>query len=152
MKTKITPLILAAFALLFCSGCVSSGVKTETADTAAAFIRPVAKNVVNLVLAKNPNYTEALLALAAGCDVAINGGVLEAQSIKAFVDTLALKYDMDNQTKLVIASAIDDVLHIYEDRYQVQVINATDPNVKKCLAAFAKGIRDGVAFRQAMGG
>lgn len=145
---KSTLILLAGLALL-CAGCVGT-VKTETADTISAVIRPVAKNAVNLVLSKNPQYADALLALATACDVAMNGGDLSPSSIKAFVDGLAFKYALDDETKLIIASAIDDVVHAYQDIYGKAVIDAADPNVKKYLTAFARGIREGIAFRQAM--
>lgn len=143
MKT-IVNIILAGLALLF-AGCVSQ-VKPNTADTVSAVIRPVAKNAVNLVLAKNPRYADALLALAAASDAATLGGELTPATIKAFVDGLALKYDLDRETKLIIVSAIDDVVHAYQDIYGQAVVNATDPNVKKYLAAFSRGVREGVAF------
>lgn len=154
MKTTRLPLIAALVALAIptfvCSACVSSGVKPDTADTIAAVVRPVAKNVVNAVLAKNPRYDTALIALAAASDAALNGGTLTIENIKAFVDAFALKHELDPQAKLIIASGIDDLATLYRDTYGKQVAVATDPNVRRILAAFAAGIRDGVAFHNAL--
>lgn len=142
---------LLAFAVPFLiSACASSGVRPQTADKIAAAVRPVAKNVVNAVLTKNPAYDGALLALAAGADAALNGGELSVQNIKAFVDALALKHELDAQTKVYIASGIDDLVVFYREAYGQQVAVATDPNVRRILVAFAAGIRDGVAFHRAL--
>jgi len=147
MKTKLLVLLLP---FLLISGCVSQGVKPATADVVSAVVRPIAKNAVNLVLAKNPHYDDALLALATAADVAINGGELDVMTIKAFVDTLALRYQIDPETKIILASAIDDVLHAYQDIYGTDNLSGTDPNVRKYLSAFARGIREGIAFRKSM--
>lgn len=147
MKTTIRFLFVGL--ALLAAGCVTQ-VQPEKADIIAAVIRPVAKNTVNLVLAKNPKYEEALLALATAADVA-NGGTLTPDAIKAFVDTFALKYALDAETKLIIASAIDDVIHAYTDVYG-KLPEVGDANVQKYLAAFAKGIRDGIAFRHSIAG
>lgn len=146
----LVSLSLCAITLLGTTGCVSTGVKPQTVDTAAAAVRPVAKNVVNLVLQKNPKYDGALLALAAGAEAALNGGELTVEAIRSFVDALSSKYDLDAQTRITIASAIDDIATLYRDTYGRQVVDSTDPNVKRILTAFAQGIREGVAFYRAL--
>lgn len=144
--------ILVSFALacmVLSTGCVST-VKPQTADAIAAAVQPIAKNVVNVVLTKNPAYDQALLALAAGADAAINGGQLTVPNIRAFVDALASKHKLDAHAKLLIASAIDDLVKFYQRTYGQAVADATDPNVRRILAAFAEGVRDGVAFFRAL--
>src|SRR5690606_20049544 len=107
---------------------------------------------VNLVLAKNPELEPALLALAAGAEAAIDGGEITAQVIKGFVDTIASRHPMDSETKLILASAIDDVVKLYQDTYGTAVVSGIDPNVRLYLSAFANGIREGIAFRRAITG
>jgi hypothetical protein len=142
--------LLAVLAIACFGGCATTGVKPQTIDTVAAAVRPVAKNVVNAVLTNNPKYDSALLALAAGADAALNGGQLSVANIKAFVDVLGAKYELDAQTKLYIASGIDDLTTFYRDTYGQQFADTADPNVRKILSAFAAGIRDGVAFYHAI--
>lgn len=143
--------VVALFLAVAVSACVSTGLKPPTVDTMAAIVRPVAKNVVNRVLQKNPGYDTALLALAEGAGEAVNGGgALTPESIRAFVDTLATRFAMDAQSKLEIASALDDVVQIYRETYGGAVARATDPNVRRILTAFAAGVRDGVALHRAM--
>lgn len=148
MKTAIRSLL--AGLLLLCAGCVSQGVKPETADVISAAVRPIAKNIVLPVLQKNPKYEPALLALATAADVAIEGGNLTPEGIRSFVDTLAIRYDLDPQTKILIASGIDDLAKFYTDTYGPQVSNTADPNLRKILGAFSKGIRDGITFYHQM--
>jgi uncharacterized protein CbrC (UPF0167 family) len=149
MKSRL--LVFCTILCAFCvSGCVSTGVKPQTIDTVAAVVQPVAKNVVNAVLEKNPEYDDALLALATAAEVALNGGELNVQSIKSFVDALGVKYQLDAHTKLVIASGIDDLVRFYQATYAQQVADTADPNVRRILTAFAAGVRDGVAFHRAL--
>jgi hypothetical protein len=148
---RIKPFLFLLVATLFASiGCVSSGIAPQTVDTIAAAVRPVSKNLVNAVLQKNPQYDGALLALAGAAEAALNGGNLDVQNIKAFVDAFAVKHEIDAQTKLVIASGIDDLVQLYRDTYGAQVATTTDPNVRRILSAFAAGVRDGVAFYRAL--
>jgi hypothetical protein len=132
------------------TGCVSTGVRPQTVDAISAGVRPVAKNVVNLVLTKNPSYDTALLALAAAADAALNGGALTQASIRGFVEAFAVQHGLDAQTKLYIASGIDDLAQFYRDTYGQTVADTADPNVRKILAAFSAGIRDGVSLFHAL--
>lgn len=152
MKSLAVTFFLLTFLLTvtFGSGCVSTGVKPQTVDAIAAVVQPLAKNVVNAVLAKNPKYDEALLALATGAEAALNGGDLSIQTIRSFVDSLGARYNLDRESKLFIASGIDDVLQFYRRTYAKNVVEATDPNVARVLNAFAAGIRDGVSFFRAL--
>lgn len=138
-----------AFSIVL-SGCVSTGVQPQTIDTVSAAVRPVAKNVVNVVLTRNPRYDSALLALAAASDAALNGGTLTQENIRAFVQLFAAKYELDQTTTLYIASALDDLAQFYRDTYGKTVADVTDPNVRKILSAFSAGIRDGVSLAHAM--
>ena len=139
--------LIAAVALgLFLSGCSTATTPTDNSTRIAAVVRPIAKNVVIPVLSNNPEYETALLALASAADLAVNGTALTPTGIKAFVDTLASQYDIDENTKIYIASGIDDLVRLYSETYGQAVVDATDPNVKLYLAAFAAGIRDGVQF------
>jgi hypothetical protein len=150
---RIVPLAviaLAVMAILPVTGCQSTGTQPPAIDTLSAAVRPIAKNVVNVVLARNPRYDSALLALAAGADAALNGGQLTPASIRAFVDALALKYDLAPDARLYIASAIDDLVKFYQDTYGQSVADVADPNVRKILTAFATGIRDGITFFHAL--
>lgn len=145
---NLTRVLLLAVGLLI-AGCQSQ-VSTSTADTVAIVVRPITKNAVNLVLAKNPAYADALLAVASGTEAALGVSELTPQGIKAFVDGVALKYALDNETKVIIASAIDDLVKTYQDATGTTVIAPADPNVRKYLLAFAKGIREGVEFHKAI--
>lgn len=142
--------LLVVTSLLGVTGCQSANIQQATPDALSAVVRPVAKNVVNLVLARNPHYDSALLALAAASDAALNGGPLTPANIKAFVDVLALQYELTPDAKLYIASAIDDLVKFYQDTYGQSVADTTDPTVRKILTAFAAGIRDGVTFFHAL--
>jgi len=161
---KLCLSFLCLITLAFClPGCVSSSSPSTSSDqqstapdkidrTAfiASAIQPICKNVVLPVLAKNPRYEAALLALADGADAALQQTELTPEAIHAFVDALGRRFDLSEDAKLYIASGIDDLVKFYQQTYGAQVASTTDPRVKAILAAFSRGIRDGVAFYRAM--
>jgi hypothetical protein len=144
------PALLIITSLILLTGCVSSGVSPDKADTVAAIVRPVSKQLVTAVLINNPTKDDALLALAAAADTAAIGIELTPASIKAFVDIFAAKHKLTEIERVYIASALDDLAKLYLDTYGKQVISTLDPNVVKYLRAFASGIREGVAFHEAI--
>lgn len=144
--------ILIVLLSLALAGCVSSGVSPEKADTVAAIVRPVSKQLVTAVLINNPSKGDALLALAAAADTAALGVELTPATIKVFVDAFAARHHLTEVERIYIASALDDLAKLYLDTYGKQVISTIDPNVVKYLKAFATGIRDGVVFHRAITG
>lgn len=146
-------LLLAASSALLLSSCASVPTDASApspADMISAAVQPICKHVVLPVLSHNPRYEPALLALAAGADAALNAGQLTPESIRAFVDALALKYELTPEARLSIASGIDDLVQLYQRTYGQSVASTADPRVRKILTAFAAGIRDGVKFYHAM--
>lgn len=139
---------LFAFTCLF-QGCVSQGVSTNTGATIAAVIEPVAKNVVLLVLHKNPSYASAVNGFADALDAVVIGADFNPASEKALVDALALKYTISAEAKLYLASGLDDLMNLYKNTYGVTAVSSMDVNLKGYLTAFAQGLRDGVIFFKA---
>jgi hypothetical protein len=139
-------LIILALGL---SGCVSTGVKVEQVQLAAAITRPTVQTLVVPLLNKHPEYESALVALAAGVDVVFSQGKIDAGHLRGYVEALATKYKIEESDKLVIALAIDNLYQFYVTTYQQPVMDAADPNVKLVVTAFAKGVLDGIAFYHA---
>lgn len=155
MKIK-TCLLLGALCALF-TGCATApdgtkklNVSNDQAALIASVVQPIAKSVVLPVLAKNPKYEPALLAIAAGVDtILMTGDQLTPKTIKQFLDSIAVQYDLTDDARLYIASGIDDLVTFYQQNYGT-LVQAADPNMRKILAAFSAGIRDGVEFYHAM--
>jgi hypothetical protein len=149
MKTKSNvTLFLAALALLVFSGCQSlsssSTAPTANVDTAAAVTKIAVSNIVLPVLANNPKYEPALLAVAAGVDIAFAAKEITPAGINSFLDTIALKYEMDPATRLYIGSGLMDLLDVYHAQYGAQVVSAADPRVVAMLNALRDGIKVGI--------
>ncbi|HEX2099180.1 MAG TPA: hypothetical protein VHF69_00870 [Candidatus Synoicihabitans sp.] len=135
------------------TGCATTGgaerITPELADLVAGITQPVTKNLVLPLLANNPEYEPVLLAIAAGVDVIFAKGTISAAEIKEYVDALSLKFELDDQAKLLIGSALFDVWQVYAATYGDKVAVTTDPNVVKILTAFRRGILDGIEFYHA---
>lgn len=145
---KIIALLTLSVAL---TGCVTS-TKTEvttTTQVAAAITRPTVQTLVVPLLTKHPEYEPALLALAAGADVVFSQGNVDVATLRGYVEALAAKYSIAEADKIVLTLGITNVYQFYVDTYQKPVMDATDPNVKILVAAFTKGIRDGITFYHA---
>jgi hypothetical protein len=128
-------------------GCTTvQTVPTDWAQVTASIAQPLAQGATPLVLNKNPDYAPALLLFADAIPLAFAVGDLTPESISqsiALLDTKAnLQLDADVQS--LISTALAIAIQQYQQRAGTTVSNATDPNVKLILSAFAKGIHDGV--------
>lgn len=145
--------VLATFGL---SGCVSKSdvslPPSQQVELAANITQIATSQIVVPVLSNNPEYENALLAIAAGIDVAFAAQEITPAGINSFLDTVALKFEMDDKTRLYVGSGILDMLDLYKKTYQVDVVTGTDPRVRRVLEAFRDGIKQGIARYHAFSG
>lgn len=163
MKTRIN-LVLAALALLCFAGCQTTSVPEKspapatslglTHDDGALAVRTLVKTGGAFVLANNPDLAPACLALAAAGDLALDGVPLTVESIKLFMDSFAVKWNLDQQKKVLLASMIQDVTDIYAQKHgmlpgSVIFDPVRDPVARAYLKAFSSALRDAVQLNQA---
>jgi hypothetical protein len=141
----ILPLLLLFCLLPMFPGCATvKNATPQQVDIAASITKIAVSQIVTPVLTNNPRYEPALLALASGVDVALAVDSLTPEGINAFLDTLALKYEMNNETRVLIGNGILDLLQLYKDTYQVEEALISDPRLTKMLDAFRTGIKQGI--------
>lgn len=150
MKSLLTTLLLAVFALASVGCSTVSHSTPAQVDTVAVITQVTVSNIVLPVLANNPKYEPALLAVAAGVDLAFAAGEVTPVRINSFLDTVALKYEMDAKTRLYVGSGLLDLLDIYVKTYGQKVASTTDPRVVTMLNAFRDGIKIGIARYHAL--
>lgn len=144
---------ILAISTPFMGGCQTVKQATpEQVDMAATVTQLVVSQIVVPVLANNPEYEGALLAVAAGVDVAFAAQEVTPEGINSFLDTVALKYSMDAKTRIYIGSGIMDMLTLYKQTYQTTVVASSDPRVVKMLNSFRDGIKQGVERYHALSG
>lgn len=150
MHRSLLTLAAALCALAF-SGCTSSPQSTSSPDMAIAATRIATSQLVMPVLANNPEYEPALIALAAGIEGAIvlDQGVTP-ESVRALVDAVGAKFALDEKTRVIAAGAILDFYDLYADTYKPGVVSATDPTLLKYLTAFRDGVQIGIARYHAL--
>ncbi len=145
-------LLLATLALAgVLAGCTSRPQPAGAPDFGVAATRIATSQLVMPVLANNPGYEPALVALAAGIEGAIilDRGVTP-ESVRALVDAVGGKYDLDEKTRVLAAAAILDFYDLYAETYKGGVIDASDPRVLRYLQAFRDGVQTGIARYHAL--
>ncbi len=138
-------------ALAALSGCQSlKNATPQQTDTAAAITQVAVTNIVLPVLSNNPRYEPALLAVAAGVDLAFAAGEVTPAGINSFLDTVSLKYELDAKTRLYIGSGLLDLLDLYKKTYGQTVASTADPRLVTMLNAFRDGIKTGISRYHAL--
>jgi len=145
---KHLPLLLLPLLLL--SGCVTlpansppPAVKPTVAQI-APFVTQLAQTGVPLILNKNPKYAPIISSVATAIPAAFAAGNLDATSISATIAIIGQKNGLTSEEDGIISAALLDAVTWYQATYSAGVVNATDPNVKTLLLAFATGLNNGV--------
>jgi hypothetical protein len=137
----ITSLLFAAS--LFFAGCANG--PQVTPETGAALVRSTVGVGLTLVLNKNPKYTAAASALAAGIDVAIaNTPTLTLQGIDAYVVQVCLKNGVSQEDTALFTGLANTIYTVYVAQFKPTVISSADPKVLLYVSAFKDGINDAV--------
>lgn len=138
---KLTSLLLVA--CLFVAGCASG--PQVTPETGAALVRSTVGVGLTLVLNKNPKYTAAASALAAGIDVAIaNTSTLTIAGIDAYVVDVCKKNGVSDEDSALFTGLANTIYTVYVAQFKPTVISSADPKVLLYVNAFKDGVNDAV--------
>lgn len=147
-KLLLVMLNAVLLGLLFATSACQSVSTTDPTkiQNIAAFETFAVAQAVTPILVNNPKYEPVFVATADTVDAALVANVIVTpQAAVAFVDALALKYNMDDATRKYIASTIVSLAQLYAANYKQATIQVTDPNLIALITAFKDGIRQGVA-------
>jgi hypothetical protein len=140
MKIFTSLLLIAS---LFIAGC--AGGPQITPETGAALVRSTVGVGLTLVLNRNPKYTAAASALAAGIDVAISKSqTLTIQGIDSYVVDVCLKNGVSQEDTALFTGLANTIYTVYVSQYKPTVISSADPKVILYVMAFKDGVNDAV--------
>jgi hypothetical protein len=136
-------LMVPFLACLLFSGCANA--PQITPETGVAIVRSTVGVGLTLVLNKNPKYTAAAGALAAGIDVAISKSqTLTIQGIDSYVVDVCLKNGVSQEDTALFTGLANTIYTIYVAQYKPSVIISSDPKVILYVMAFKDGVNDAV--------
>lgn len=145
-----SPLYLALVALSFgFTGCATTG-STIIAPSYQGLAQSVAeitgKRVAMAVLAKNPTWKPTVLAVSAALPLAFGAGDISTATTDGVLANVETKigYILDPALRLDIADGITDLLKILSQTYGASISKVTDMSIQAVLAAFSKGIVEGI--------
>ena len=146
-----TGLCLVVSALLFASGCASTGGTPAANQASLELAIGVASDAAALVLQKNPKAVPALRATSAGIGAVLTQGTLTPAQVKAFVDKLGQDADLSPAERLVIGRAVQRVHGILVIYFATPDLNIADPRVRSALEKVKQSIDDTLALYEVLG-
>jgi len=140
---KISVALVAVLIAGLFSSCANG--PQVTPETGAALVRSSVGVGLTLVLNKNPKYTAAASALAAGIDVAIaSNSTLTLSAIDAYVSQVVIKNGVSAEDSALFTALANTIYTVYVSQYKPTVISSSDPKVLLYVNAFKEGVNDAV--------
>lgn len=143
---NVLRMLLAVLPLFLFAGCATT--PEGRSDDRAFFAELGATAAAKAVLDNNPKYAGALDALAAGVEVAANGGTFTIEQAVAFVKTIGDRHGVDPATQLILVKVVQRLGGRLTSRFGPD-LDPKNAEVRSYLLAFSGGIRDGVTLHRA---